>query len=200
MATARWKGLSPPTRGSPGSGIRRLPGASGLSPPTRGSNHWPGSPRSIPAHAGEPDYRHRNQASSGLSPPTRGSHPMQERGREEVASEVYPRPRGGAGEGPRCRTAPVIQRSIPAHAGERQLGGRNLHRRDPRPRGRAPSIPPPWPPAWVYPRPRGGAGVRRESEGRSIPAHARGAHMADSGPGPVGSIPAHAGEPAHSRR
>ena len=156
--SAKPRGLSPPTRGNrlrrlvyqrqlgsipahagePVSGGEReselwvyprprggtvLPGgeeihAEGLSPPTRGnleaSGSWLAYKRSIPAHAGEP------------TPPRASSS----------ASSVYPRPRGGTGDGGgdirrssglspptrgnlgRRRSQGKAHGSIPAHAGE----------------------------------------------------------------------------------
>ncbi len=156
----------------------------GRSPPTRGS------PRelvvagvevgSIPAHAGEP--RHR---------PPGGRAPR-----------VDPRPRGGAepvtpqrstprGRSPPTRGSPTMEPngwrgegSIPAHAGEPGS------RRPASSRGR------------VDPRPRGGAlgrpGVEGRAWGRSPPT--RGSRREEFGaPAHGGSIPAHAGEPAHAR-
>ena len=128
-------GLSPPTRGSPGVIVGRIP-----------------SGRSIPAHAGEPAGlwsavrsttvypRPRGGASSnvvtsrvrcGLSPPTRGSlnravcnlykqrsipaHAGEPAGWSSIrrCETVYPRPRGGAASSPAHARG-----SIPAHAGE----------------------------------------------------------------------------------
>ena len=152
-------GLSPPTRGNRPSGLR-------LDSPLR----------SIPAHAGEPD-------TPGLP----------------IASiRVYPRPRGGTkpkyapaagtkGLSPPTRGNPAgpkldlqLGRSIPAHAGEPEAGGRILSLMT------------------VYPRPRGGTGRgpggRVSEPGLSPPTRGN-----PGGPaqvrGPAGSIPAHAGEP-----
>ena len=213
----------------------------GLSPPTRGS---PGTPRhlhdllgSIPAHAGEPNGnrvlrcvskvypRPRGGAKyvqdalrhlAGLSPPTRGSRSGNRLRGESPRSipahagepvpfspslgacRVYPRPRGGAesvmdvegteeGLSPPTRGSQYLLRanflpagSIPAHAGE------------PLPNPRATG------PYEVYPRPRGGAernppatikaqGLSPPTRGSLAPAVHHVGH--------VGSIPAHAGEP-----
>ena len=157
-ASAR-RGLSPPTRGNPTiQHVSRL------------------SPRSIPAHAGEPSPR--AAWTSGAS--------------------VYPRPRGGsrrpaassswtAGLSPPTRGNPAfsldlgeLARSIPAHAGEprwlaaeRGCGG-------------------------VYPRPRGGtrAARSRRSAASALSPPTRGNQII--APKDVlewRSIPAHAGEP-----
>ncbi len=160
----RPRGGAPPTRGSPGPGVGRA-----------------GSPRSIPAHAGEPLQR--------VS--------------EHRPREVYPRPRGGApdtekelrtqwGLSPPTRGSPAANtvgvigsRSIPAHAGEPFiliLVG--IKRR-------------------VYPRPRGGAHdeptLSVTDRGLSPPT--RGSHTGGSGNGSwTRSIPAHAGEPRSRSR
>ena len=153
----------------------------GLSPPTRGS---PLSATvagavagSIPAHAGEP------------STPSRCYSPAM----------VYPRPRGGAGRAARGRTArhglspptrgslvPNVPLgagggSIPAHAGEPHCTVVWYFDRS------------------VYPRPRGGAMYTTSSSastwGLSPPT--RGSLLALTyGAVPIGSIPAHAGEPS----
>ena len=152
-------GLSPPTRGNPRARLTRKP-----------------TPRSIPAHAGEP-----NRPSASTSPP-----------------RVYPRPRGGTpignilsvvgqglspptrGNPGRARGISVLGWSIPAHAGEPRhplaLGA-----------GRA-----------VYPRPRGGTprlpARRFRPSGLSPPTRGnlRGTMFSAAR---AGSIPAHAGEP-----
>ena len=132
---------------------------------------------SIPAHAGEPTIARRSAS----------------------ANAVYPRPRGGTllrrdnrlrgrGLSPPTRgnlTAPARAeergRSIPAHAGE------PLRRRSGRRAG------------WVYPRPRGGTGVGYVALasvwGLSPPTRGNPALRRPARP-QVGSIPAHAGEPA----
>ena len=133
---------------------------------------------SIPAHAGEP------VAYPGGTP----------------CHWVYPRPRGGArwaardskvicGLSPPTRGSPARyagvrspRGSIPAHAGEPVIF--IFH----------PSF------SGVYPRPRGGAisasPERFYPPGLSPPT--RGSHVAEDEPGShAGSIPAHAGEPAH---
>ena len=154
----------------------------GLSPPTRGSHGVDaaafGNMGSIPAHAGEPLRR--------------SSWPN--------VSQVYPRPRGGAGShresqggikglspptrgsrGPRRGTIVGVG-SIPAHAGE--------------PPWWSPS---PWP-SRVYPRPRGGAPPPATNpdfaSGLSPPT--RGSLSGGSiFERDRGSIPAHAGEPPY---
>ena len=180
LLSARWAGLSPPTRGSPLVGDVEV----GL----RGS---------IPAHAGKPSARRspafatqvyprpRGEAAmrirvtgtkQGLSPPTRGSH-------DQVGRD------------------PAPARSIPAHAGKPCRTGPAPPDPAvyPRPRGEACSrcsgstrTP------WVYPRPRGEAELGDASplvrEGLSPPT--RGSHRPslDRHRCP-GSIPAHAGKP-----
>ena len=135
----------------------------GLSPPTRGSQHGghrdPQLLRSIPAHAGEP------QRFTGSRP----------------ATWVYPRPRGGAstlaaipnspvGLSPPTRgslvqvaAGHVLERSIPAHAGEPVQGP--FRRADlevyPRPRGGAPLTDSIWPRSYGLSPPTRGS---RESE------------------------------------
>ena len=153
----------------------------GLSPPTRG-NHWDGIPclrirGSIPAHAGEP---------------------LPERSASERRA-VYPRPRGGTvftmsatsrmmGLSPPTRgnlDQPSLSTanagSIPAHAGEPS------YNRPKRSRSR------------VYPRPRGGtarnSAAGMDKEGLSPPTRGNPMPRTDF-MSPVGSIPAHAGEPA----
>ena len=128
----------PRPRGGTRFGERQLESVSGLSPPTRGNLYAVRasrtSPRSIPAHAGEP---------RSLSPP-------------RLRSRVYPRPRGGTRHYPievlrrpglspptrgnlrLRRVRRVVRRSIPAHAGEPAYGADAAD------------------PAAVYPRPRGG--------------------------------------------
>ena len=170
----------PRPRGGAATDAQATSSIRGLSPPTRGSQ-----PRqkcvvvrdgSIPAHAGEPTL---------AIPPSR-------------IRRVYPRPRGGAGvltvdascvkglspptRGSRevALRVPLHPRSIPAHAGE------------PRPVSRRTTG------NWVYPRPRGGATLTLElangKTGLSPPT--RGSRSPKE-PDllPVGSIPAHAGEP-----
>ena len=118
-----------------------------------------------------------------------------------VSDPVYPRPRGGTllefcptlrigGLSPPTRGNPCVatplpqhQRSIPAHAGEPRAGF-SFARIN-----------------WVYPRPRGGTGVRlpnrRRRDGLSPPT--RGNQLRTHVPPVVaGSIPAHAGEPSPS--
>ncbi len=151
----------------------------GLSPPTRGSHTVALAKlleiRSIPAHAGEPRCR---------------VNPL-------ATSEVYPRPRGGAGGSiddapltrglspptrgslPRLPDLGLHEGSIPAHAGEPR------RRRPPRSRPR------------VYPRPRGGAvtafAALTDAAGLSPPT--RGSHRDSlANTGRARSIPAHAGE------
>ena len=152
----------------------------GLSPPTRGNlaEQWAmaGRARSIPAHAGEPRSGRRKT-----------SNP-----------KVYPRPRGGTRDAPRrCAFAPGLSpptrgnlgglarialkpRSIPAHAGEPNVG-------------LAPSRL-----AEVYPRPRGGTGppalAMLRWAGLSPPTRGNPAHWRSRN-AHTGSIPAHAGEP-----
>ena len=163
----------------------------GLSPPTRGSRGRSSRdviyPRSIPAHAGEPEL----------------DEPLHFRGR------VYPRPRGGAcnrvwscagggglspptrGSLRRWTHAGTALRSIPAHAGEpgvriswfNETRGLSPPTRGspswPCANGCAPgSIPahagePPLqgqccPHLWVYPRPRGGARRMRLARFRTV--------------------------------
>ncbi len=152
----------------------------GPSPPTRGSHRARdrarGHRRSIPAHAGEP-------------PPGRRPSPRR---------WVHPRPRGGAkarhsalacprGPSPPTRGSQRIarytccqRRSIPAHAGE------------------PPSRPWRATPSRVHPRPRGGAPSSltwsHTRVGPSPPT--RGSPRGtDARRAPLGSIPAHAGEP-----
>ena len=152
----------------------------GLSPPTRGNPIIKAVTRnlqrSIPAHAGEP---------------------LRQSVSYEVVS-VYPRPRGGTpisapalfrrgGLSPPTRGNPVRirpllgrDRSIPAHAGEPILTPT---------RPRPPS---------VYPRPRGGTAgsplLLPYPAGLSPPTRGNPPAFSARGP-PIGSIPAHAGEP-----
>ena len=138
------------------------------------------SPRSIPAHAGEPTVK----------------------GADNAARAVYPRPRGGTtnsasfrlppkGLSPptrgnhRCKIhANPALRSIPAHAGEPTAISRS-----PRPRT-------------VYPRPRGGtASAHQEvvgAEGLSPPTRGNPRESCYTWR-ERRSIPAHAGEPSPSR-
>ena len=175
-----FRGLSPPTRGARSYKSHASP-SRGLSPPTRGSHvaeDEPGSHAgSIPAHAGEPAHRCLARR----------------------PAMVYPRPRGGAcsplpGSPPGYGLSPPTRGSqaalvllihargsIPAHAGEPR-----------RERGCAVVAP-------VYPRPRGGAlfphSLSFLLDGLSPPT--RGSRGGDGLPRhPLGSIPAHAGEPA----
>ena len=154
----------------------------GLSPPTRG-NHPFGrlrddEIRSIPAHAGEP-----------APPPSFG-----------LLDAVYPRPRGGTtridsgspsakGLSPPTRgnrqsppCARETRRSIPAHAGEPAEALAVAYDRK------------------VYPRPRGGTDDQQTAEikigGLSPPTRGN-RHRDGDFDGRPGSIPAHAGEPAH---
>ena len=136
----RGAGVYPRPRGGTSLGIRRHLANRGLSPPTRGNRPTrrpvTATPRSIPAHAGEPPA----SSHSGLS------------------DAVYPRPRGGTG---RTLTSSPARRglspptrgnlvmswrkmgelgSIPAHAGEPH-DNRARHASDevyPRPRGLLP--------------------------------------------------------------
>ena len=155
---------------------------SGLSPPTRGNRQWRYQhaplPRSIPAHAGEPDII--------MALP--------------IAGMVYPRPRGGTlrnrraywnrmglsppTRGNRQDRDRVLRRlgSIPAHAGE--------------PRTCAPTSPAPT----VYPRPRGGtqAAAVSASVRKGLSPPTRGNRSIRCGCWlRRGSIPAHAGEPRY---
>ena len=152
----------------------------GLSPPTRGSRarspDTGAGQRSIPAHAGEPF-----DGTARTTP-----------------ARVYPRPRGGApsifpfffpnhglspptrGSQKHSRRRHAFRRSIPAHAGEPR-----------KPLMISPLVE-------VYPRPRGGAIEVQEHDelaaGLSPPT--RGSHRcATLRWRPLGSIPAHAGEP-----
>ncbi len=161
----------------------KLSSVDGLSPRTRGSlgdDPHPAVPQgSIPAHAGEPP-----QCQPGPS-----------------QRLVYPRARGGAvytmatgneksGLSPRTRGSPVFRRlreigdgSIPAHAGEpvTDVGGRT------------------WPA--VYPRARGGAAEfhRQYLIRNGLSPRTRGSRKGQPPEAaPDGSIPAHAGEPAHA--
>ena len=157
------------------------PLANGLSPPTRGNRrkYRRGNPdtRSIPAHAGEPFANHADNRIHG----------------------VYPRPRGGTAirvvlldalqglspptRGNRRATTPskASQRSIPAHAGEPCGGGSGSG-------GGA-----------VYPRPRGGTEEKMRVKiivgGLSPPTRGNPMKSAKDQM-TLGSIPAHAGEPA----
>ena len=172
----------------------------GLSPPTRGSR--PDRPRphplvgSIPAHAGKPTSswscgsvigvypRPRGEASGydagsntygGLSPPTRGSRsPPESRGSPPGLS---PPTRGSRHIG---RRRPPPQGSIPAHAGK------------PTSSWSCGSV------IGVYPRPRGEAATWRPRlhRGAGLSPPTRGSHQRHRcAPGPLGSIPAHAGKP-----
>ena len=140
-------------------------------------SHQSPCPRSIPAHAGEPEswrgLRHRwkvyprprggagrlrrfGRLALGLSPPTRGS-------------------RGSAVE------SPAIHRSIPAHAGEPRYSTLIF------------------PIVAVYPRPRGGATasyppLRSALKGLSPPTRGSPVHFLAVQVN-TRSIPAHAGEP-----
>ena len=152
----------------------------GLSPPTRGNLPPHAQPalarRSIPAHAGEPVH------ADALT----------------LCDRVYPRPRGGTvrilhravdrqGLSPPTRgnrrwaaKCARCARSIPAHAGEpRHVRPAVCRRR-------------------VYPRPRGGtqpmSGAEAIGAGLSPPTRGNLRLRHDRVP-PVGSIPAHAGEP-----
>ena len=174
-------GVYPRPRGGTAGADSQPPYRDGLSPPTRGNPPSPtaneGLPRSIPAHAGEPNYR----------------------GYTLLAGAVYPRPRGGTdmaltlsdapmGLSPPTRGNPSARHppnrprgSIPAHAGE--------------PRGERLG----WAAKRVYPRPRGGTAHpqrrRRRLQGLSPPTRGnqpRFGYGLEGG----GSIPAHAGEPA----
>ena len=172
----------PRPRGGTASSERLHRRFQGLSPPTRG-NQSPVKPRragkrSIPAHAGEPCAQSHVRA----------------------IIRVYPRPRGGtSGKGARtnpeeglspptrgnqsCQAVGARRRgSIPAHAGEPE------------------SEPKPALVDRVYPRPRGGTRLPRQTpalnRGLSPPTRGNLALKATSAPS-FGSIPAHAGEPTH---
>ena len=170
----------PRPRGGTICALSPTPRGLGLSPPTRGNQpsrrRGTLTPRSIPAHAGEP-----GSAGWGKS-----------------ISKVYPRPRGGTlpirvwlhppkGLSPPTRgnrtlraLNPAWQGSIPAHAGEPD-SGTGIAR-----------------PNRVYPRPRGGtpeAGRGAgESGGLSPPTRGNPPKLGSS-PNAHRSIPAHAGEP-----
>ena len=218
----------PRPRGGTGVSRNGRRGRLGLSPPTRGNPNWRTTSgaacRSIPAHAGEPwragewaksrrvyprprggttGARVRVRNGQGLSPPTRGNLAHIQWQRD--LRRVYPRPRGGTtiaersrgqiwGLSPPTRGNPSTSiptsrtcRSIPAHAGEPTGRRKRTHRKS------------------VYPRPRGGTGIRpsfrRSPAGLSPPT--RGNPVSRRKPSPsLRSIPAHAGEPhdAHARR
>ena len=174
----------PRPRGGTGLGMNHPRWGVGLSPPTRGNPRGGldqlRAVRSIPAHAGEPP-------TAGLRPSNR---------------PVYPRPRGGTLDRPSSLPAPfglspptrgnpgrtnrswIFHRSIPAHAGE------------PRCAMTAPVSPP------VYPRPRGGTTIksatRLATRGLSPPTRGNRPQKLADHPA-LGSIPAHAGEPAACR-
>ena len=221
VAVARYKGPSPLTRGSPRLSARRR-----------------SSRRSIPAHAGQPSPAASSRSRAAVHPRSRGA--AGSRGR---------RGRAACGPSPLTRGSPLrgderhrADGSIPAHAGQPDLGRarRASPRVHPRSRGaadrappRAPGVPGP------SPLTRGSRRSRTSRRCRigSIPAHAgqpvtelvtatilgvhprsRGAassefrpDLAHGGPSPLtrgslrgahgrfarlGSIPAHAGQPA----
>ena len=74
-AASAW-GLSPPTRGNPRRPLCDLPPVRGLSPPTRGNLYLQCTPRpqnrSIPAHAGEPDWFFSHLEGDAVYPRPRG--------------------------------------------------------------------------------------------------------------------------------
>ena len=159
--------------------------SSGLSPPTRGNPPMICPPtltsRSIPAHAGEPCVQSLDHRTLTVYPRPRGGTLLTAK-RRVRRSGLSPPTRGNP------RRASPDERpagSIPAHAGE-------------------PAICWVFPTkARVYPRPRGGTAATAwtgyRKQGLSPPT--RGNRLSGGGAsGDVGSIPAHAGEPSHSRR
>ena len=109
-------GLSPPTRGNPGSTLRRRV-----------------AKRSIPAHAGEPHNWGATPASGRVYPRPRGGTPLP-RAPSSRARGLSPPTRGNPGV---RAVYEVDAGSIPAHAGEPSTGGRTgwKTRVYPRPRG-----------------------------------------------------------------
>ena len=217
----RRSGLSPPTRGNPRMGVSHAQAAgsipahageplsghgrdargrvyprprggtasprparrayAGLSPPTRGNRsadaHAGRARGSIPAHAGEPSGMRLIQRAGKVYPRPRGGTPAHSL-REHYTLGLSPPTRGNRIGS--CRLASRIG-SIPAHAGEpygrRRRGGK-------RP---------------VYPRPRGGTGVEAGAwaGGAGLSPPTRGNRRRNrSRAARLGSIPAHAGEPA----
>ena len=200
---ARRSKVYPRARGGAVRSLSALSSVSGLSPRTRGSRGFRasrhGKLRSIPAHAGEP--------CAGLHVP--------------VSRGVYPRARGGAsgalddallhlrtrrGLSPRTRgslnrrlAVILVPWSIPAHAGEPDEidGERRTQRVYPRARGGAGVRIVPGR-MEVYPRARGGAsGLGLRSCGPyGLSPRTRGSQLLHRGlRDREGSIPAHAGEP-----
>ena len=124
--------------------------AKGLSPPTRGSRRrsperraWE---RSIPAHAGKPMPRSPGRRLPGVYPRPRGEAFKQATG--VIAENGLSPPTRGSLASFRARI--VALRSIPAHAGKPVW-------RDWR-----------YGAAWVYPRPRGEAGVASSPSSRAL--------------------------------
>ena len=111
----------------------------GLSPRTRGSRRLPpsasASPRSIPAHAGEPECRYPTSLQQGVYPRARGGA-LRIGINADVTKGLSPRTRGSRCRGKQLR---LDRGSIPAHAGEPPAAALSL------------SL------AEVYPRARGGA-------------------------------------------
>ena len=218
------KGLSPPTRGNhrarprSASAIRSIPAHAG-EPPTdaRLSGRFGVYPR---PRGGTPRLRRSWLSQSGLSPPTRGNLSGTEASKKRLRSipahageppprphqptpgAVYPRPRGGThddggdlpereGLSPPTRGNPAAPlrlrqqaRSIPAHAGEPTVWRCTTPREK------------------VYPRPRGGTLRVRLAvaavAGLSPPTRGNRPQKVADHPA-LGSIPAHAGEPAPPR-
>ena len=152
----------------------------GLSPPTRGNRRClcrlPSLLRSIPAHAGEPVAARCDHNLIAVYPRPRG-------GTEALSGTPYlvpglsPPTRGNRDQ---IERADIANRSIPAHAGEPQLQELAEAR------------------CRVYPRPRGGTEVSRDSgrtgTGLSPPTRGNPVSASLSVLG-TWSIPAHAGEP-----
>ena len=223
--TSHSEGPSPPTRGSPGAPGRgpephgSIPAHAGK-PPTSRSRASPSGVH--PRPRGEACWRRVSVASSsGPSPPTRGSRPdpamattihrsipahagkPDTEGPGNGGQGVHPRPRGEA-VGPRLCVShssgpsPPTRGSHPgADGGELGLGSIPAHAGKPSsPRGSSQG-------KGVHPRPRGEAlqepsvvgalrGPSPPTRGSRTPRPCRS--------GPRGSIPAHAGKPARSRR
>ena len=182
------------------------------------------TPRSIPAHAGEPGFGLTYTKPSGLSPRTRGSHTA------SGLHKVYLSPRTRGSRSPGGRPGRAGPGSIPAHAGEagdsralvlltpRALGSIPAHAGEPtgplcnRPRQPVPGL---------SPRTRGSrsqAGRAGGHRGNGLSPRTRGSRTGpsqtrDPPPGlsprtrgsrqfargrlnAEGSIPAHAGEPS----
>ena len=160
-------------------------GFNGLSPPTRGNRSafgsTPRSRRSIPAHAGEPAGTAKADTARGVYPRPRGGTIMRETD-IAAANGLSPPTRGNRAG---ARTNADKLRSIPAHAGE-PMAGRGA--------GQA---------GGVYPRPRGGTiggdGTLADVPGLSPPTRGNRRRVPRKAP-PVGSIPAHAGEPGADSR